>query len=489
VLDRRQFLRLAVAAGLSPLACVSGRARGAWVNDIHSALNRTYVAEILQPRSLGELQSLIQRSSRERRAVCLAGGRHAMGGQQFASNANLFDMRRMNRVLGLDREQGLVEVESGVQWPELISRLTAVQSGEERQWGIRQKQTGADRLTVGGALAANAHGRGLTFQPIVQDIESFVLVRPSGESIRCSRSENGELFRLAIGGYGLFGAVSSVTLRLAPRQKLERVVTVRETGGLIEAFDERIRSGFLYGDFQFSIDEASENYLRRGIFSCYRPVDVRTPVATTQRELRDADWRDLISLAHVNKAEAYERYADYYLTTSGQIYWSDEHQLSTYFDDYHQLLDQHLKASVPASEIITELYVPRPALTGFLEAVRADFLEHRVNLIYGTIRLIERDDETFLAWAKQPYACVIFNLHTEHSEDGIAASAAAFRRLIDLALARGGSYFLTYHRYATRNQVERAYPEFATFLEKKRTYDPGELFQSEWHRHYESMFG
>lgn len=35
----------------------------------------------------------------------------------------------------------------------------------------------------------------------------------------------------------------------------------------------------------------------------------------------------------------------------------------------------------------------------------------------GTIRLIERDDETFLAWARQPYACVIFNLHVVHTAE------------------------------------------------------------------------
>lgn len=31
---------------------------------------------------------------------------------------------------------------------------------------------------------------------------------------------------------------------------------------------------------------------------------------------------------------------------------------------------------------------------------------------FGTVRLVEQDDERFLAWAKQPYACIIFNLHT-----------------------------------------------------------------------------
>jgi FAD/FMN-containing dehydrogenase len=111
-----------------------------------------------------------------------------------------------------------------------------------------------------------------------------------------------------------------------------------------------------------------------------------------------------------------------------------------------------------------------------------------VNLIYGTIRLIERDDESFLAWAKKPYACIIFNLHTVHTAEGLLESAKAFRRLIEVAIHRGGSYYLTYHKYATREQVLGCYPQFPEFLSFKKKYDPEERFQSDWYRHYKSMF-
>jgi FAD/FMN-containing dehydrogenase len=60
--------------------------------------------------------------------------------------------------------------------------------------------------------------------------------------------------------------------------------------------------------------------------------------------------------------------------------------------------------------------------------------------------------------------------------------------LIDLALDRGGSYFLTYHRWARKDQVLKAYPQFPEFLRLKKKYDPDERFQSEWYRHYRKMF-
>jgi len=109
-------------------------------------------------------------------------------------------------------------------------------------------------------------------------------------------------------------------------------------------------------------------------------------------------------------------------------------------------------------------------------------------VIYGTVRLIERDRDSFLAWAREPWACTVLNLCTPHTPEGQERSAAAFRRLIDLAIARGGSYFLTYHKYARRDQIEACHPHFSEFLRRKRAIDPEERFQSDWYRHHLSLF-
>lgn len=462
------------------------------VNDIHSQLNSTRVQAILQPRSLEEVQTIVRTARKNRKIISVAGGRHAMGGQQFGTDSLLIDIRKLNRVLHLDRQRGILEVESGIEWPELIERYLTLQDHDRQPyrqtWGIAQKQTGADRLTIAGTIAANAHGRGLAMKLFVSDVESFVLVDATGTARTCSRTENPELFRLVVGGYGLFGIVTSARLRLVPRRKVERLVEIRTVDDLMTAFDKRVSDGFQYGDFQFSIERESEDFLHKGVFSCYRPVPVETPMAPTQKQLSDESWRQLLYLAHTNQKRAFEIYADYYLSTNGQVYWSDTHQLSIYPDNYHREIDQKLHAPHPATEIITEINVPRSTLKGFFDEVRDDFRKNNVELIYGTVRLIERDEDTFLRWARQPYACVIFNLHTVHNPEGLQRSADAFRRFIDMAATRGGTYYLTYHRYASRKQVEGCYPQFAEFLELKRKYDPEEQLQSDWYRHYRTMF-
>ena len=489
--NRRDFLKTLGLLALAPYACTREKRQasaGILVNDIHSQLNPTRVTEVVLPDSLEAVREIVRRARRADQPLSIAGGRHAMGGQQFGTDTVLVDTTKLSRVLNFDPEEGTIEIQAGIQWPELINYYLAAQDGRSQQWGIAQKQTGADRLSIGGTLAANAHGRVLTRKPIVGDVESFVLVDADGDVRNCSRTENSDLFRLVTGGYGLFGVVASVNLRLVARQKIERVVEVISIDDLLAALERRVADGFIYGDFQFSIDDTSDSFLREGVFSCYRPVDAATPIPERQSTLSEEDWRNLMTLAHADKAEAFERYASYYLSTSGQIYWSDTHQLSAYLDDYHSLLDQVIGATEQATEIITEIYVPRPALADFIAEARDDFRDNGVSVIYGTIRLIERDDESFLAWAKDRYACTILNLHTDHTPRGLEQSAQAFRRLIDMAIRRNGSYFLTYHKYARRDQVEACYPQFPEFLALKKQYDPAERFQSDWYRHYRTMF-
>ena len=465
------------------------RTQPAVLNDVHAKLNATEVADVVAVRKVGDIFEALHRARRENRPLSVSGGRHSMGGQQFAVDAIHLDMRAFNRVVAFDDQAGTITVEAGIEWPKLLRDYHVLQHPmASPSWGIAQKQTGADRLSIGGAVAANIHGRCLSKQPFVQDIVSLTVIDAQGQLIQCSRRDNRELFRLVVGGYGLFGIVVWITIQLVPRQKVQRIVDMLSIDQLMPAFGARIQEGYLYGDFQFAIDPTSPGFLKRGVFSCYRPVEPDTPIPARQVRMSKDDWNELIHLAHVDKSGAFNRFRDFYQSSSGQLYWSDTHQLNIYLDDYHGTLDQRMCSRHKGTEIISELFVPRHKLVDFMNDVRQDFRNHDAGLIYGTIRLIEQDDVSFLNWARESYACVIFNLHTEHTSDGISKSRSRFCRLIDFAIKHHGSFFLTYHRFATANQILAAYPQFREFLLLKQHYDPRERIQSQWYRHYKRMF-
>src|SRR6185437_8743313 len=186
MLTRREFIRTAALFALAPHAFAE-REKEIWVDDVHSKLNRTRVRELLRPRTRDELAQIVRSGSQKGLPISVSGCRHSMGGQQFATDSICIDMRLLDRVISFDREHGLIEAEAGIQWPKLIRTYLDAQASSAKQWGIAQKQTGADTFTLGGSLSSNVHGRGLTMKPLISDVESFTLITADGKPIRCSR--------------------------------------------------------------------------------------------------------------------------------------------------------------------------------------------------------------------------------------------------------------------------------------------------------------
>src|SRR6187399_3119417 len=154
MLTRRHFLAISAVAPLagciptmtvgSPYASAipdsedATSPAGVLLNDVHSQLNPTTVARVVKPSSIEELRSVITLARQEGRSISVAGGRHAMGGQQFGEANVLVDTRGLGRVLSFDDEAGVITVEGGIQWPELIAYLNEANATRERPWGIVQ---------------------------------------------------------------------------------------------------------------------------------------------------------------------------------------------------------------------------------------------------------------------------------------------------------------------------------------------------------------
>lgn len=140
--------------------------------------------------------------------------------------ARPFDAARLDRILRVDEDRGLVEVQASATWRSLAERL---RPGDA--------QAGAARTTmptVGESIARNAAGP--DGRPAVAHVESMALVTPDGDLRRVSRFAHPELFGLVVGGQGLFGALYSATLRI---ESLARAVS--EAGSLPEVRSDALR--------------------------------------------------------------------------------------------------------------------------------------------------------------------------------------------------------------------------------------------------------
>ena len=165
------------------------------------------------------------------------------------------------------------------------------------------------------------------------DLDALVARARTEKCEACSREGDADLFG-ACRAAGTGCSARSTQLR-SPRCRGESSSASSSCAtlpGCVDAFAERIADGFLYGDFQFAIDPADRRLPAPRVFSCYRPVDNDDPDSARAACAHDSTTgQSLLYLTHTDKSQAFERYADHYLATSGQLYWSDAHQSAEYY--------------------------------------------------------------------------------------------------------------------------------------------------------------
>ena len=287
-------------------------------------------------------------------------------------------------------------------------------------------------------------------------------------SASAAATENRELFRLAIGGYGLFGVITSVdaAARAAP-QGAARRRGAATSSGLMGAFDARIARRLPLrrlpvrdrrGVATTSCDAASSRATSR----C--ATTRRSPAAQARALGRRLGGAALPGARRQARARS-SRTSRYYLATSGQVYWSDLHQLAHYLDDYHAELDPKLGARARRREMITEIYVPRDRAAPLHARARRTSRRTapNVDLRHGPADRARRRDLPRLG--ARPWACVIFNLHVEHTPAGIdAARGATFRALIDIAIEPRRQLLPDLPPLGATRAGASGYPQFAEFL-------------------------
>ena len=113
--------------------------------------------------------------------------------------------------LQIDEKNNKVEVSADVKLAELLNYLRPYMKS-------LQILPGSSRITVGGCIAANIHGKNHhkdgSFSQIVQGI--FIVTGSNQKEIYCDRETNKDLFEATLGGMGLTGYISRACLTLSP---------------------------------------------------------------------------------------------------------------------------------------------------------------------------------------------------------------------------------------------------------------------------------
>ena len=136
-----------------------------------------------------------------------------MGGQTIVKNGYIIDTKFLNRILHHDKINNLVTVEPGLTWSELINYLN--------DYGYSPSTLQSySSFSIGGSISVNAHG--ITNDcGVYESIHEIRLLDHNGKKLICRKDKNKHLFSLIMGGYGLFGIIYQVTLRIVPNVKMK----------------------------------------------------------------------------------------------------------------------------------------------------------------------------------------------------------------------------------------------------------------------------
>lgn len=120
----------------------------------------------------------------------------------------IFSTQKLNKFIGFDRLNGILECESGV----LLSEILEITVPQGYFLTITP---GTKFITIGGAIASDVHGKNHHAEGCFSEcVIEFSLMNEKGEILKCSRTENPEKFWSTIGGMGLTGIILSAKIKL-----------------------------------------------------------------------------------------------------------------------------------------------------------------------------------------------------------------------------------------------------------------------------------
>ncbi len=418
---------------------------------------------------------LVKEANEQDIKLSVAGKRHSQGGHTYYRDGIVLDMNSYNKILKVDPENKTIHVQSGATWDDIQKAVNP--------YGLAVKVMQSQNIfTIGGSLSVNVHGRDIRHGSLIETVNWFRLLKPDGEIIKVSRTENSEYFPLVIGGYGLFGVILDVELQLTEDELYEIRTTKLNYDEYESFFAEKVKGDENVKMHLARITTAPDKFLTEMYITDYVDAssnesledynelkgDEGTWITKPMLGLsRDFDWGKTLLW---NLQKKYFSNQDGELVTRNNVMRSE-----SAFLEYENGKD---------SDVLQEYFVPVNEFDEYIDDLRAFLKDEELNLINITIRYVEKNEDAVLSYSKDDMFAFVLLLNHGLSEEDVAKAEKTIQGMIDITLQHDGSYYLPYYSYPTKSQMTTAYPKTEEFFKMKRLLDPEERFMNEFYEEY-----
>jgi len=456
------------------------------VLDDVSRLNATKVYSLNQVRSIQDIQTVLKVAEKLHLPVSIRGTKHSMGGHTLNRDGIVIDMKYINH-MEYHNDQEEITVGTGALWSDLILFLNQYARAP------RTLQSYCS-FSVGGTLSVNGHGI-TTDHTLVESIKSFLLIKSDGQLIECSRDSTDEdsrkLFSLCIGGYGLFGIIYQVRLKVKKNYTLsmDTVMTPLQ-------------------DFPFVYEPMIEAMNRDEIEIKLARIDITNFDIADIYLFKRTSETPTVSILPAKPKEMSMASRTIYKWFAGplrEVRFAIEHSTGVAMD-WSEVNDSNLllyESAQPLAQlyspwlliddtfILQEYFVPRDNFNNWISDVRQLVVNHLnketfITLLNITIRFVHQDKDTALPYSTNPDGsyCFVFYFRIRRTNEADQLLKSYQNKLIQITLQEGGTFYLPYRHHYSRKQLQESYTGFKQFKIEKERFDPNNRFTNLWWNHY-----
>lgn len=446
-----------------------------YTNDA-SGLSLTKVDSIIDvPNSkeeiINQLKGILEYSKTKKIPISIAGAKHSMGGHTMYPNGIVLNMRPYKE-MQIDTKNNILTIGSGALWEDALIYL------DKFHKSIAVMQAFSS-FSIGGSISVNGHGWQKDSPPISSSVISFTLMNHNGTILNCSRTENQELFSLVIGGYGLFGIILDVKLKVVDNESLQFKFLRLSAENYVKDYKKFVSNNpkvkLVFGRLRIS----NKLFLEEATLNFFEEVDEK-PLSLERHNQKDIDSKRLVFRSTVN-SEYGKRLRWDLETGMNKVSKNDIHSRNELLNDNVTLIENN---DTNSTDILHEYFIPERNFTQYLNEIRRVLPNKNIDLLNITIRGVYKDIDSYLNYAKEDVFGFVFLFNQKKSEKDEKEMKKLTNQLVEIAIKMEGTYYLPYRLHIDKEAFRTVYPQGKEFFRLKLKYDPNEIFKNKFYDHY-----
>lgn len=441
----------------------------------YSRLHPVKVERVVEGMEEEQLIDLLKEAKEKKLTVSIAGQRHSQGGHTYYKDGIVIDMTSYNKILSFDPKAKKIQVQAGATWKDVQDTINP--------YGLSVKTMQSQNIfTIGGSISINAHGRDIRNGSLIKSVESFRLLTADGQIKQVSRTQNADLFPLALGGYGLFGIILDVTLTLTDDEVYRMTADAITVEEYIGYFLNKVKSNPNIHMHIARISVAPSSFLT-DMYAINYTFDKSIPLNEHNFLNTREEW--VIPTKFLFNLNRSFNWGKNTFWTLQRAFFSKQQDIVISRNNAMRSESEFMEyRAAGENDLLQEYFIPVDEFSGFIQSMKKVLREEDLNLLNITVRYVNQDQEAVLSYAREDMFALVCLFNVPLSDQGQTETKQSIQKILDEVTRHHGTYYLSYVSYPSLAQFQAVYPRYGEFFKKKNQYDPDHLFMNYFYEQY-----